>query len=114
MSSPFPGMDPYLEHPALWPGVHQRLITHIGDMLNLVLPPGYVADIGERLYVVQPERDIYSDIVVLEHPHAEASPVQHSGATASAVGSDPPTPLEGDDAAWAAALLQDRGFRLSP
>ena len=26
MPSPFPGMDPYLEHPALWPGVHQRFI----------------------------------------------------------------------------------------
>ena len=27
MPSPFPGMDPYLEHPALWPSVHQGLIT---------------------------------------------------------------------------------------
>jgi hypothetical protein len=45
-------MDPYLEHPALWPGVHQRLITYLGDRLNTLLPPHYVADIGERLYVV--------------------------------------------------------------
>ena len=29
MPSPFPGMDPYLEHPAWWGGVHQRLITHL-------------------------------------------------------------------------------------
>ena len=32
------------------------------------MPPHYVADIGERLYVVQPERSIYSDVVVIEHP----------------------------------------------
>jgi len=66
MPSPFPGMDPYLEHPALWPGVHQRLITYIADTLNAVLPPRYMADIGERLYVVQAERDIYPDAVVLK------------------------------------------------
>jgi hypothetical protein len=27
MPSPFPGMDPYLEHPAVFPGLHSRLIT---------------------------------------------------------------------------------------
>jgi hypothetical protein len=26
MRPPFPGMDPWLEHPALWPDVHNRLI----------------------------------------------------------------------------------------
>jgi hypothetical protein len=59
MPSPFPGMDPYLEHPALGPGVHQRFITYVGDALNAVLPAHYIADIGERLYIIQPERSIY-------------------------------------------------------
>jgi hypothetical protein len=27
MPSPFPGMDPYLEAPELWPDVHHRLIS---------------------------------------------------------------------------------------
>ena len=27
MSVPFPGMDPYLEHPILWTSVHSRLIS---------------------------------------------------------------------------------------
>jgi Protein of unknown function (DUF4058) len=26
MPSPFPGMNPYLEHPEIWPGVHLLLI----------------------------------------------------------------------------------------
>ena len=29
MTMPFPGMDPYLEHPALWPSVHTRLMVEL-------------------------------------------------------------------------------------
>jgi hypothetical protein len=90
MPSPFPGMDPYLEHPALWPGVHQRLITYLGDRLNTLLPPHYVADIGERLYVVQPDRSIYPDVVVVEPPSTVALPEQQQGSTAAVLSSDPP------------------------
>lgn len=62
MPGPFPGMDPYLEHPARWPGLAQRLINGICNAMN-DLPP-YIADIGERLYVLQPERSIYPDVVL--------------------------------------------------
>ena len=85
MSSPFPGMDPYLEDPVLWPGFHGGLAHIMRAMLNALLPPGYMADMGERLYVVQPQRSIYPDVVVLEHP--PASPAQ--GGVATAVASDP-------------------------
>lgn len=63
MPSPFPGMDPYLEHPILWSGVHQGLATYMQAILNAMLPPNYIADVGERLYVVQPRRNIYPDVV---------------------------------------------------
>lgn len=66
MPGPYPGMDPYLEHPARWPSVHHRLITYLGDLLTSILPSGYDADIGERLYVVQPSRDIYPDVALRE------------------------------------------------
>jgi hypothetical protein len=33
MSIPFPGMDPYLEHPVLWEGFHARLIPEMADQL---------------------------------------------------------------------------------
>jgi len=90
MPGPFPGMDPYLEHPALWPGVHQGLITYMQAALNTILPPHYVADIGERLYVVQPERSIYPDVVVIEPP--PVIPPAAPGATGASVAavSDPP------------------------
>ena len=32
MPCPFPGMDPYLEDPAIWPDFHDRLIARIAEM----------------------------------------------------------------------------------
>lgn len=32
--SPFPGMDPYLEAPGLWPDVHTRLINIFAEQLT--------------------------------------------------------------------------------
>ena len=34
MPSPFPGMDPWLEHPADWPGLHHLLISTAAGLLN--------------------------------------------------------------------------------
>ena len=58
-------MDPYLEDPAYWHGMHNRLIFCASEALNIGLPPGYVADIEERLYVVEAERSIYPDVALL-------------------------------------------------
>ena len=51
MPSPFPGMDPYLESPRLWPDVHHSLISGIRQQLNPQLRPKYVARIEERVYI---------------------------------------------------------------
>lgn len=40
MPSPFPGMDPFLEHPAISAGLHQWLVTQIAMALDAVLPSG--------------------------------------------------------------------------
>lgn len=52
MPSPFPGMDPYLENPVHWPGVHTFLIAVYAELLNRLLRPRYVARIEERVYMV--------------------------------------------------------------
>jgi hypothetical protein len=31
MSSPFPGMNPYLEHPLFWSEVYNQLIVNLAD-----------------------------------------------------------------------------------
>lgn len=51
MPSPFPGMDPFLEDPALWPDVHNTLIGVIREFLVRRLSAKYYARIEERVYV---------------------------------------------------------------
>jgi Protein of unknown function (DUF4058) len=53
---PFPGMDPYLEHPTLWPGVHNGLIAALQLALAPQLRPRYYIAIEERVYVSEPEQ----------------------------------------------------------
>jgi Protein of unknown function (DUF4058) len=52
MPSPFPGMNPYLEHPDRWSTVHNRLIVALADVLTPQLLPKYQVDIDERVYEV--------------------------------------------------------------
>lgn len=61
MPSPFPGMDPYLEAPDVWPGVHANLIVAFQELLNRVIRPRYVARVEERLYMV-PDDDPFRNI----------------------------------------------------
>jgi Protein of unknown function (DUF4058) len=52
MASPFPGMNPYLEHPDRWSTVHNRLIVALADVLTPQLLPKYQVDIEKRIYEV--------------------------------------------------------------
>ncbi len=63
MPSPFPGMDPYLEHPAIWPNLHHQLISVIEAELNHQLRPKYFANVENRVYLSD-ENDPGHDIVV--------------------------------------------------
>lgn len=51
MPAPFPGMDPYLETPDLWPDVHHELMHQIRASLNPRLKPDYVARVELRVYI---------------------------------------------------------------
>ncbi len=50
MSHPFPGMNPYLESPALWREIHSLLIVAIFDALNPQVRPKYRVAIEQRVY----------------------------------------------------------------
>lgn len=43
MPPPFPGMDPYIERPALWPDFHNDLAPTIRAQLNSLILPRYYA-----------------------------------------------------------------------
>lgn len=51
MPSPFPGMDPYLERPTLWPGVHVLLISGVATRLGPRVAPNYYVAVEERTYI---------------------------------------------------------------
>ncbi|MGA7938055.1 MAG: DUF4058 family protein [Kovacikia sp.] len=50
MPDPFPGMNPYLEHPDFWPEVHHLLISVLAESLNPQLLPKYRVAIEKRVY----------------------------------------------------------------
>lgn len=58
MRSPFPGMDPYLEAPEVWPEVHSRLSVAIADQLGEQLSDPYRVAIEKRIYIDGAEADL--------------------------------------------------------
>jgi hypothetical protein len=57
MPSPFPGMDPYLESPALWPDAHGALIYTIRAALAAALPDGYTASTDQYAWLAAADPD---------------------------------------------------------
>ena len=49
--NPFPGMNPYMEDPELWHGVHTRIIAGLDRLLSSQLRPEYIVRIEDRVYV---------------------------------------------------------------
>jgi hypothetical protein len=44
----FPGMDPHLESPAVWPGFHDAFLFCVREVLQPLLPDRYYAEIRQR------------------------------------------------------------------
>ncbi len=65
MPSPFPGMDPFLENPEIFPDLHDRLINGISDAINLQLRPPYYSAIASRVFVEHSDRIISPDVSVI-------------------------------------------------
>lgn len=65
MRSPFPGMDPFLENPAIFPDFHDRFIAYLSEAMQPELPEPYVAALGRRAWVEVSERFIGPDVNVI-------------------------------------------------
>ena len=71
MTNPFPGMNPYLEHPDFWPEVHSRLIVTIADALVPQLVPKYRVAIEKRIYELKGEQSLLvgiPDVSIVREP----------------------------------------------
>jgi hypothetical protein len=75
-------MDPYLEHPDLWPGVHNALIAAMQRALAPAVRPGYVVRLEERTYLNEPDDLVFigrPDVGV--HRHRDADPEAPASST---------------------------------
>ena len=90
MPSPFPGMDPWLESPGVFPDFHNSFIAYLRAALNAVLPPPYFAAIGTRVVITGGERDqfVEPDVDVLR-PFGSETDGGTALATKTTVEADP-------------------------
>ncbi|MEG4054724.1 MULTISPECIES: DUF4058 family protein [unclassified Microcoleus] len=68
MPSPFPGMDPYLEHPDFWQETHHWLISAIAASLVPQIRPKYEVAIDKRIYEITDPNDSNSDSLLVGIP----------------------------------------------
>ena len=77
MTSPFPGMDPYLESPTHWPDFHSTFIQTLREAIADTLPDAYFARVQEDILLVEPEPPSYKivpDVVVGRDDQASRAP----------------------------------------
>src|SRR5437868_15520108 len=76
MPSPFPGMDPYLESPEIFPDFHDSIITYLRELLQASLPAPYFAALGRRIWIEVSRRSIGPDVEVRRNsgPTARTEP----------------------------------------
>jgi hypothetical protein len=58
-------MDPYLEHPAIFPDLHDSMVAYLREFVQANLPDPYFAAIGDRVWVEVSDREIGPDVKVL-------------------------------------------------
>jgi hypothetical protein len=63
-------MDPYLEQPRYFHGLHNKLITYIEEQLQPLLPDPYYADSGQRVWLEVTRRSIEPDVRVMREQEA--------------------------------------------
>ncbi len=85
----FPGMDPYLEAPGIWPGFHEAFLFCVREVLQPVPPERYYAELRTREEVgiagFPSDAVLYSDVAVKDLPQGWQAPgAARSGTTAVA------------------------------
>jgi hypothetical protein len=83
-------MDPFLEHPDIFPDLHDSLNTYLREFLQAKLPAPYFAAIGRRAWIEVTQRYIGPDVNVLRSP--SPSPPRAEAGAGVAVASAPSIP----------------------
>jgi len=97
MPSPFPGMDPYLEAPAVWQDFHHSFIDEMRAALVPKVRPKYAVHIERYICIAEPtggEIRVRPDLTVTETQRQPAEPSLQPSAVATAVLVPLPEPQE--------------------
>ena len=89
MHSPFPGMDPYLEAPSIWPDVHTSLMSILREQLTPLLAPKYLAELETQVVI-----DRVDDNLQVVLPDVSISQPEVSAGASSAVAVAAPAPVQ--------------------
>lgn len=96
MQSPFPGMDPYLEAPSIWPDVHTSLMSIFREQLTPLIAPKYLAELETQIVIDHFDDDLQ---VVLPDVSVTSPDVSIGAPSAAAVAAPAPVrvrvPMEG-------------------
>jgi hypothetical protein len=90
-------MDPYLEHPSVWPDLHNRLIARLGDTLGPVLRPRYYVRLEERTYAVEGEGLLFAgrpDVTVADKGTSREASTREPTSAAAIMEVEVPMPDE--------------------
>ena len=76
MASPFPGMDPYLENPEIFPDFHDSVISYLREASRQAFQAPYFAALGRRVWIEVSRRSIGPDVEMRQRqsagrPHSE-------------------------------------------
>ncbi len=78
MTSPFPGMDPYLEEPSMWSSVHVRMMNAISDALSPLITPHFFVEIQQHVYIANaddlPGGAVIPDVYLIHTPSRQGGP----------------------------------------
>jgi uncharacterized protein DUF4058 len=99
MPSPFPGMDPWLEDPDIFPDLHDSLVGRLRDALNDVLPPSYFATIASRIVLDDPRQSFEPDVNVVGSLAGTngSPPFTGNGGAAAVTATEPMVLVAGDE-----------------
>lgn len=80
MPAMFPGMNPYLEHPDLWPEIHPQLISELARLLQKDVSERYSVLMRQRVYRVSGEDSLVVGQLAHDIPKrsSETSSSSHS------------------------------------
>ena len=97
MTSPFPGMDPYLEHPSEWPSFHNGFIEYAKARIVAKLPMPYRAKAEADLYIHEPTADERRRFARADVAFSSNGRGDGDGGVAVAVAAEPATRMTLDE-----------------